>query len=438
MKLLSLFGNVCGLTGLTVVLACGEHGSVGQEQCFGASITCDLPKATGTVGVEQTSFFPLKDLPELTPTWLKRLPDVAPPPDSSWHKLLVPDAEGRLWLLVTEPAGVRVHRLSNDGDILESVLIAPPAELDVPDATDTRFASVVQPRGSGPLLEFSWIATCPGADSHGAGCIVDEWISFGESPAVNQRFPLMQAERGALIHAEDGSTWSVVGESHIALGLVADHNEPIITRYDADGAMRWRQTALHGLQHQAPLAGGAAMPNNELSLFIWDMRSLTDDLHLEWLLLSEQGNILKRRRLSGWGVPVIAANIRDTQGRPLMLSYTADRDIVVERLDPSSLRVEDTLFVREDVRLELASLDMDAVGTLYMLLVIEGRDETETRPILCRVPESAPAACFLLPQSIEPGTGDLLSIDEMVAQEAGIIYVRNGKYLTRIEVPMPK
>jgi hypothetical protein len=60
---------------------------------------------------------------------------------------------------------------------------------------------------------------------------------------------------------------------------------------------------------------------------------------------------------------------------------------------------------------------------------------SEQKTAICRSPEAGSAACFLLPRTLGPDIDNRYDIWQLVARERGVLYMRAGTQLVRIDMP---
>jgi hypothetical protein len=433
--------------GLAVAVACdgsdGSVGSVGSEECVGARTRCTVPQLTMRPEGPDTEEVSTKALPELGVSWVHPLPLMPLTAGNDGTVQLARDDQDALWLFVSRKTGIEVARLDDEGAVQHSGLVTPPEGLPVDDAA-TSWLYAARQTGAGLSLHVAWTVRCQGHDA--VSCQPSELLRFeGDQLQPTQRTlrqePAASDSRGnSYYFVENGGN---------------PKNPYAVEKYDAHSRLVWRQAALETPAPRADIFGGAMFEDSQFVAFYNDGTSDDRDYVDNMFVLDEDGNIELHDQflvtmkahpvlLQAKSGPVLVGSGVGFSQRALFegaVGFSADPTATTS--DLWLLRQTDALghwrgakVLQEHftpLRVRTAAVSRDE--TIYAVTTIGGRDVSEQQTAICRSPEAGPAACFLLPCTLGPELDKLSDVWQLVARERGVLYLRAGTQLVRIDMP---
>jgi hypothetical protein len=165
------------------------------------------------------------------------------------------------------------------------------------------------------------------------------------------------------------------------------------------------------------------------------------ELHDQFAVPMKSGPVLLQGRAgpvlvgSGVGLSQIAP------GEPGVAGFSVDAnpptsDLWLLRQTDAQGHWQGAKVLQEDftqLRARAAAVSRDE--TIYAVTTIGGRDVSEQQTAICRSPEAGPAACFLLPRTLGPNLDNRSDVWQLVARERGVLYLRTGTQLVRVDLP---
>jgi hypothetical protein len=416
-----------GRIGVLLLAACNE-GSVGSENCVGTAIRCTLPvRSQSDKALLQE--VPVKDLPLVAPTWIRALPAL---PESAHisnpEVALTRDADDAVWLFVSQPDGVLVASLDDQGAVSDSVTIAAPKALVGIDVSGTQLSTPVQSVG-GPSMEVEWAGQC-GPAVQGVFCAASfEQITFDTGDLRSSK---RRTADESLLRDAQGNRYTGTGS-------------PVrLEKRDADDRLLWAQTALQRLGAVA-LRGNALFDDGKQGGFVAYEAVSSDPCGSrirELVVLDEQGDI---EALSGLGLSTYGlleldcstAFVRDSSAGPALAgTMPGYGDLLLLQSHDAPVRFEGARFLRQDflsLYPSVAAASSDAV--LYALTSTGGRDQADQNAVLCRAPTAGTAGCFALPRLDSAESEEIYRSNSLVAKRGGVLYLASNTQLMRIDLP---
>ena len=400
---------------VTLSAACGS--SVGSDDCVGEHTRCVSPPLTARALEPDTVSVSTKGLAELTPTWIRPLPNELVGRDQEQQLLLRDDREA-LFCLVPTADGVHVHRLDDSGDVQDSAVVSPPAGRSVPDAAGTQLFRAPH-TGPGLAVQVFWDVDC---NEPGPRCDPHEWMLIdSDTMQPTQRVTSIELAAGD----SHGNTYRFVKQA-------GDPSNPYaVEKRDARGRLVWKQTQLRGERPRADIFGGAMLADNQfVGLYndgVSDDRDYTDNM----FVLDEDGNALLHDRLfaSIEGHPML---LQGTKG-PLLVGTVASDFFLLHMVDVRGTW-QGARVLQEDftpLRVRAAAVDLD--DNLYAFTVIGGRDLADQRLVVCTSPVTDAPTCYQL----SPSIADTIQVGyfQLVARRHGELYMMTRGELARIDLP---
>jgi hypothetical protein len=311
------------------VCACGETASVGELRCVGESTHCDQSRFTDSEVSTTSTFGEAVDAgaPEVLPegeaeiVWTE---DLSCASETCWAPQVVVDDDGSLTVAAevydADPShestvgGTWIGRYGTDGTLLaeNDDLVERALDVTGPTMADDPVAAGL----------FTLAATARGTLLVG---------SIGEEPDIfavaddGKPTPLWKSSRGIV------DSIASIGDDLLVSGTfsVVPHKPglsmmfPEVARYDRDGELVWRQTAL-----QAADPGGASARSNMPMVVRKDGRSFVVALDYGWSSRSEYWRRLIALTPEG-NVSWASTSFLDFDERNAQIALTSKGDVVV-------------------------------------------------------------------------------------------------------------
>jgi hypothetical protein len=122
-----------------------------------------------------------------------------------------------------------------------------------------------------------------------------------------------------------------------------------------------------------------------------------------------------------------------SQAKPV-IALSTNSSITVERVNLAEQRLDDVrLFSADYASLDMLHAAVDPDGNVYVVTRSGGVEGV--KPTLCRVARDT-ASCVSLPPYIDPSAKREFLIDDVVARRGGVVFLRVGMHLVRLDYPL--
>ena len=405
--------------GLTV--GCGS-GVTAAAPCDGDVVQC------AALPLSAVDEVPVEDLPRLRPTWIKSLPitDAATQQSADWRLAqLSSDREGNLWLFDRVESGVRVSRLDDEGEILNSTVLSPPKGSKTP--LSSLAVNAAWETGRDPSSKLIWTRG-PGCDQtvdRTPGCLSEsEKVIFDRGlDREPVRVPLVESlmsdgfvnERGELFYVT--SSWS---EPASIIKQDRDTRSPL-----------WTHAGTQTVNGEYDLTG-AALSDGRTAVMRHGAAAYLNTIVFYWLEADGSGSSDSAEFAAQ--VDKTSYRLLATGNQPVVV-YTDDiGDLHVDRIHKSPEETQAVTFLREDYQmLDLHASAISPSGDVYVLTQSGRRDDGQE--VLCRAPADGEGSCVKLPESFSLGRDEYAKLENFVARDNGVVFAQYGTQFLRLDFP---
>jgi hypothetical protein len=402
-------------------LGCGD-GQVATDDCVGDHIRCRLPVSSREVAFEAKELS-TQNLPEITPTWIHALPTLPPDPSPD-NIVLTSDLQGQVWLFTTSKDGIDAARLDDDGAVIDSKRIEPPKALQGTDATHAQLFCYQQ-ASLGPAVRVQWPEPESGTTSTNSQTL--EWIKLGAKPDDRMhRIAPKSAENSSnvtLSWTEDGDLYFTDTNPD---GMRVDRRDRSLTPIWSQAAFRQWNTEM-----EAPQISLAWLDSKRAAVFAWNR----DMLNV--YVLDADGNIGAPQSSVA---PVLHPDFPFPQQGPTgpaLIAGDVSGDLYMMRTQAKPFGFSGVRVLRSEY-LSLAAWPnaVDAAGNIYAAPTMGGREPSDQRRVICRLPGSGEPSCTAIAASpeLEITQANLLQLD-LAVNAAGVVFLRSQTKLVRIDLP---
>jgi len=406
--------NCAGLLTTTVFafgLGCGA--SVGTDDCTGTNIACELPNRHQLWASADAPDLPTKNLPELTPRWIRELPMLSDEPDELATSLLTRGADNDLVLFTSQRRGIAWTRIDSAGEGFETGMIRPPSERRVGDASRSKLDRTLS---SGSFaIRVEWPIEIDDGES---SPFAVEFLNFGADLTGRPRRILDPA--GEILWGTREEIYVVTGGGDRALGL---------EKRDGDMKLLWRQSAFERSEGRQVKLTATMLPDEQLEAFVWPD---SDHGECSIYLVTELGNasgFASMLAQPGHDFPA-----QSPTGAALVASNAAG-DLSMLRMK-APLSFTGVKFLRDSYTpLSPYVTALDPEGNIYTGLISGGREQSDQRPTVCKLGVEGDAACYVLPSTLEPESSERMEWWNLAALSGGELYIRSKTKLVRVDFP---
>jgi hypothetical protein len=420
---------------LSVFSGCNEEGIVGMEKCMGAETRCEDPPEPVDLPLPEYRLLSSATEDEAALAWSVELSCGSDCQGS--HGQVVADAREGIWAVQARKgdAAVVYSHVRPDGEVLHVGEFAAPSG----DGAYPSIALVKSVPSGGLLLSINWRAfngkevpsTLELVRVTGEGLIRTDMgaapvRTYGDSSDGSAGSSIMQTTRSL----------RAIPAPEAPIVFITSEQNSLIRKLDAQGRTSWQQTSLPAwaqiLNDAEPLESGfvllagprtagaslADLANHYRPGLVWfdaagnptQSTTLLPDDFTQFRVLADDS-------------VAIAAISSFYDPENTILSST--RDLRVTRFGKELSTSGHRILTAGAVEPQLLGFTSDEDANLYVSSV--GGSRAQVRGLVCKLPEHADGACFLMPEGVLPGT--------IAAGEADVLYMISQGELVRLELP---